>query len=168
MDDGKSWWRQEDGFSLMELSVSLPLFAVLLLSMAVLFGWGLKSYFYMVSDWQLQRDIQYSMKRISSDIMFANRVEYGSGYINISGKTDANQSTSVKYELTRERFPRIRRNSQPLTGESTLGVVEIEQMDFEMAGPSAVYIHIRGKNRITGHSYELRSAEYMLQKQGGS
>lgn len=168
MDDRKSWWRQEDGFSLIELSVSLPLFAVLLLSMAVLFGWGIKSYFYMVSDWELQRDIQYSMKRISSDIMFANHVEYGSGYITISGNPDSNLSTPVKYELTRENLPRIRRNKQPLTGESTLGVVEIEQMDFEMVGQSAVYIHIRGKNRITGHSYELRSAEYMLQKRGGS
>ena len=54
----------------MELTVSLPLFAMLLVSLAVLFGWGIKAYFYMISDWQVQRDVQFAMQRISEDVRF--------------------------------------------------------------------------------------------------
>lgn len=167
MDKDLHWLRQEKGFSMMELSVSLPLFAVLLLSLTVIFGWGIKSYFFMVSDWALQRDVQFSMKRICNDVMFADRVECDSGRITIYGKTSDNKTTRVNYELTRENFPRIRRNSQPLTGESSLGTIEIEEMDFDAVGEVGLYIHIKGRNRATGHEYELRTVEYMMNNTRG-
>ena len=152
----------------MELTVSLTLFAMLLVSLAVLFGWGIKAYFYMISDWQVQRDVQFAMQRISEDVRFGENFSCDGDKLIVQVREDAGIPIKVIYELTKETYPRVRRNSQPLTGESTLGRAVIEDLNFEAVGERTVFYSIRVRNELTGHPYEMRSAMTLLNKAVGS
>ena len=88
-------WRRgltgEHGYGLLELMAALPLASLLLVSLGVLFFMGVKTYVYMISDWELARQVQFSMEHIRHDLLYAVTVKEEAGENLLPGRCGAGQ-----------------------------------------------------------------------------
>lgn len=155
----------ERGYGLMELVAALPLAALLLFSLGVIFFMGIKTYIYMISDWELARQVQFSMEHIRHDLLYAVAVKEEAGKLKIYCREAAGSPKWVEYHLSSETRPHLMRNAQPVTGDSSLGDILITQFSYRKEGLRTVLFQIMAKNQLTGHTYGLESA-VTLPRQG--
>ena len=162
-------WRggltSEHGYGLLELMAALPLASLLLVSLGVLFFMGVKTYVYMISDWELARQVQFSMEHIRHDLLYAVTVKEEAGELKIYCRDAAGPAKWVEYHLSSETRPHLMRNAQPVTGDSSLGDILITQFSYRKEGLRTVLFQIMAKNQLTGHTYGLESA-VTLPRQG--
>ena len=157
MSSRRGKW-SEAGQSLAELAVAMPLIALLLGSLAVALGWGLRSYVAMLNDWELQNQIRFSMERITSDLMYAYRFESSDRRLRILIHDAGGVPKWIEYVLTEDERPRLMRNSQPMTGESRLVDLAVSEFELRPAGARTLFFRIKGENLRTGRVFELESA----------
>lgn len=164
------WLREEKGAGLLELLVAMPLLTALLIACGVVFCWGVKSYVYTRSDYELQQQLRGPMERIVYDLSCAeDAVTYGSGRLEITCRNLNSTSVKVAYHLDDDgkAFPKIMRNTssipQPLTGETKLADVQITKLYFSVTGRT-VYVEIKGNNRLTKREYTLHTAVTLPEK----
>lgn len=155
----------ERGYGLLELMAALPLASLLLCALGVLFFMGIKTYVYMLSDWELARQVQFSMEHIRHDLLYAVAVKDEAGKLKIYCRDAAGPPKWVEYGLSSEATPRLMRNAQPVTGGSSLGDIDITAFRYQREGMRTVRFEIRGRNRLTDHTYALDSA-VTLPRQG--
>lgn len=148
----------ERGYGLMELMAALPLASILLCALGVLLFMGIKTYVYMLSDWELVRQVQFSMEHIRHDLLYAVAVKEEGGALKIYCRDAAGPAKWVEYRLSSEAMPRLMRNAQPVTGGSSLGDIHITAFQYKKEGTRTVRFHIKGRNRLTDHTYALASA----------
>ena len=165
MSKRRKLWR-EAGQSLVELAVALPLIALLLGSLAMALGWGMRAYVSLLSDWELQNQVRFSMERITSDLMYAYRFESVGGRLRILIPGADGVPQWIEYVRTEEDRPRLARNSQPLTGESRLVDIAIADFEFRPVGTRTLFFRIKGENLRTGHVFELESAVTVANAEG--
>lgn len=151
----------EGGYGLLSLLVAMPLTALLLASLSVVFSLGIKSYAYMLSDWEMQRQVQFAMEHLRYDLLYALQVKEKGGKLSILCRDTSAAPEWVRYELTEESRPRMMRNHQPVTGESMLGDILITQFSYRRQGERTVFFMIAAQNLLTDHTYALESAVTM-------
>ena len=148
----------DQGFSLLELLISFPLIAMLLLAAGILFCWGIKSYTYMMSDWELQNQVRVSLEQVVRDLTYAEKLDILGKKLYIFCRSTDETPKWVEYTITEAAMPKITRNQQPITGESTLGDIQIQRFSYRMEKESTVIIEIIGENLLTRHIYKLETA----------
>lgn len=157
--------KQQKGMALLELLVAIPLLSILLASLGTAFLWGLKFYFFAVSDWELQEQVRISIERIVRDITYADRVKLVGEEVRIWIKDDETTDQKyVVYTTNGSRLPEITKNSQPMTGQSRLGEIAITKFNFRMQGTRTVFIEIEGENTLTKRRFLLETAATMIKK----
>lgn len=157
----RRWYRgltEERGYGLMELVAALPLASLLLFALGVLFFMGIKTYVYMVSDWELARQVQFSMEHIRHDLLYAVAVKEEAGKLKIYCREAAGPAKWVEYRLSSDSMPRLMRNEQPVTGGSSLGNILITGFSYRKEGTRTVLFQVMARNQLTDHTYGLESA----------
>ena len=148
--------KSEKGAAFLELIASMPLIAILLVALGTAFVFGVRAYLFLMSDWALQEQVGYAMERIVTDLRYAEEAKMEGNRLLIHCREIGAPLKWVEYERTNEAVPRIRLGDQPLTGQSTLGKIAMEDFRVEV-GTRAVFVRIAGKNLLTDQSYALET-----------
>ena len=147
---------REKGAALLELVASMPLIAALVVALGTAFVFGVRAYLFLMSDWALQEQVGYAMERIVTDLRYAEEAKMEGNRLLIHCREIGAPLKWVEYERTNEAVPRIRLGDQPLTGQSTLGKIAMEDFHVEV-GTQTVFVRIAGKNLLTDQSYALET-----------
>lgn len=148
--------KREKGAAFLELIASMPLIAILLVALGTAFVFGVRAYLFLMSDWALQEQVGYAMERIVTDLRYAEKAKMEGNRLLIHCREIGAPLKWVEYERTNEAVPRIRLGDQPLTGQSTLGKIAMEDFHVEV-GTQTVFVRIAGKNLLTDQSYALET-----------
>lgn len=151
---------RERGAALLELVVSMPLFAALFVALGTAFVFGVRAHLFLLSDWALQEQVGYAMERMVADLRYADDAEIEGHRLRIHCRGVSGPLQWVSYERTNEAVPRIRRDSQPLTGQSTLGQIKMKEFEAKWdddARRRAVFLRLAGENTLTGQTYALET-----------
>ncbi|MBQ4421847.1 MAG: hypothetical protein II880_02030 [Schwartzia sp.] len=148
--------KREKGAAFLELIASMPLIAILLVALGTAFVFGVRAYLFLMSDWVLQEQVGYAMERIVTDLRYAEEAKMEGNRLLIHCREIGAPLKWVEYERTNEAVPRIRLGDQPLTGQSTLGKIAMEDFHVEV-GTQTVFVRIAGKNLLTDQSYALET-----------
>ena len=143
---------------------ALPLASLLLFALGVLFFMGMKTYVYMLSDWELARQVQFSMEHIRHDLLYAVTVKEEAGKLKIYGRDSAGSAKWVEYKLSSDSPQCLMRNGQPVTGGSSLGDIRITEFRCRKEGEKTVLFQMMAHNRLTDHTYGLDSAVTLPQQ----
>ena len=142
----------------MEIAVATPLLALLCVAIGTVFVFGVRAYALVLSDWSLQEQVGYAMERMTADLRYAENAKVQDGKLRVLCRESSGAAHWVEYERTAETQPRIRRDSQPLTGQSTLGAIGMKTFEAEIVGERTVFLRLVGENQWTGQAYELETA----------
>lgn len=148
--------KREKGAAFLELIASMPLIAILFVALGTAFVFGVRAYLFLMSDWALQEQVGYAMERIVTDLRYAEEAKMEGNRLLIHCREIGAPLKWVEYERTNEAVPRIRLGDQPLTGQSTLGKIAMEDFHVEV-GTQTVFVRIAGKNLLTDQSYALET-----------
>ncbi len=154
MSDIRRIVHDEKGATLIELLIAMPMVSIMLLSMAVFLAYGLKTYVIALSDFEMQKEIQFSMEAIQHDLMYAIDAKAEPGVLRIK-KPGGAFGTWLSYGV---KEGRMIKGIQPMTGETTLGNIIIVSFECAKYGEKTVRYSIKARNSLTGREYELRSA----------
>ena len=147
----------EQGGILLELAVATPLFALLAIAIGTIFIFGVRAYALVLSEWSLQEQVGYAMERMTADLRYAEGAKMEGRKLRVLCRESSGAPHWVEYERTDEAQPRLRRGSQPLTGQSTLGAIGMKTFVAEVDGRT-VFLRLVGENQWTGQTYELETA----------
>ncbi len=136
----------------------MPMMVMLIAALGTVFAFGVRSYLFLMSDWALQEQVGYAVERMASDLRYAEKVLIADGRLKVYYRPGSGGAQWVEYEKTRERYPRIMRDDQPLTGQSILGLIAMRDFELEMVGMKTVFLRLEGENTLTGRKYELETA----------
>ena len=138
------------------VAASMPMIAALSVALGTAFIFGVRAYIFLMSDWALQEQVGYAMERMVMDLRYAEKAQIEGNRLRIYCRGVGGSVRLVVYERTNETVPRIRCDSQPLTGQSTLGKIAMEDFHVEV-GTQTVFVRIAGKNLLTDQSYALET-----------
>ena len=164
MSDGRH--AGEKGAALLELIASVPLIAVLSVALGTAFIFGVRAYLFLMSDWALQEQVGYAMERMVMDLRYAEDAKIEGNRLKVRCREVGGPLYWFVYERTNDTVPRIRRDSQPLTGQSTLGKIKMKEFEarFADAREQAVFLRLLGENTLTGQTYELETMVTLMGK----
>ena len=164
MSDGRH--AGEKGAALLELIASVPLIAVLSVALGTAFIFGVRAYLFLMSDWALQEQVGYAMERMVMDLRYAEEAKIEGNRLKVRCREVGGPLYWFVYERTNDTVPRIRRDSQPLTGQSTLGKIKMKEFEarFADAREQAVFLRLLGENTLTGQTYELETMVTLMGK----
>ena len=164
MSDGRH--AGEKGAALLELIASVPLIAVLSVALGTAFIFGVRAYLFLMSDWALQEQVGYAMERMVMDLRYAEDAKIEGNRLKVHCRELGGPLYWFVYERTNDTVPRIRRDSQPLTGQSTLGKIKMKEFEarFADAREQAVFLRLLGENTLTGQTYELETMVTLMGK----
>ena len=148
----------ERGSVLLEMAVAAPLLAVLAAAVGTMFLFGVRSYLLVMSDWVLQEQVSYAMERLTADLRYAEDAKAENGRLRVLCREVSGDAHWVEYDRTLEEQSRIRRDRQPLTGQSTLGAIRMQRFEAERIDERTMFLRIVADNEWTGQSYELETA----------
>ena len=136
----------------------MPLVVILLIAMGTAFAFGVRAYVFLLGDWELQKQVAFAMERMTTDLRYAENATISGDTLRVLCRMTNETAQWVDYEMTAEDLPRMMRSRQPMTGESSLGMIAMTRFAAEAVGPRTIFLRLRGENRLTGHIYELETA----------
>lgn len=148
----------ERGAGLLELAAAMPLLALLLAAVGTSFAFGVRAYAFLLSDWEMQREAGFAMERMTADLRYAEDAEVLNGRLRVRCRQTSEAAQWVEYARTSGEMPRMTRNSQPMTGESTLGPIAMTRFEAERVGARTMRLRLDAENRLTGRAFSLETA----------
>lgn len=162
---GENGWQEERGTSFLECLTALPLLAIVFTAFALLLTSVTKDIVCLLADWELQQEICLVTQRLERCLASADKVEfYGTGgqTISIRCREPGNPQRERWYTYTVKQSTyqpaRVTENTQPLTGDSSLGQTEITAFDCHYDGKGVFAIRVAGKSRVSKHDFALETA----------
>lgn len=161
--------RGEEGFSVLELLVALPLLLLLGFAMLNLFGMGVRYHQDFLGDWELMQQVRIPMEEIAQDVRYCRELRaevLDSRNVNLKIRRNyknENDDYWQSYRFTRlsDDGPFwIRKNNQPVLGNTSLSAVVLKECHFRILAPNKVQVVIAGCNRNTGHVFRLDRTMY--------
>lgn len=163
------WKAEEDGFSVLELLAALPLIWVIGFGMLNMFGMGVRYYQDFLGDWELMQQVRIPMEEIAQDVRYCRELQsevMDSHSINL--KIRRNYMNENDDYWQRYRFTRladgsgywIRKNNQPVLGNTSLSAVVLQECYFQILAPNKVRVVMAGCNQTTGHVFRLDRTLY--------
>ena len=161
----------EEGFSLPELLVAVPLMLMLGVGMLNLFFAGAGNYRDFVGDWELIQQVRVPMEEISRDIRYCGELkqENGSNYTMLyirrhylTGAQVTAEEYWQRYKITQRSANDywITKNDQPLVGKTALTNIVLDECSAQVLGTNKARVVISGTNKATGHSFRLARTFY--------
>ena len=174
----RKWISEEQGHSLFELSLSLPIMIVLTLTLGTMFLWSMKIFIYEMADWALQEEMYTALQRVAGDARAASSIKIRHKKLIYEGDDHAycsivlwksqcypsTEKTRVYYEAYQpDVIWKLYRNNtnEPITGDSILSDIYLTRFHCEIIPPARLRIEIAGVSGITKHRLET-SAEIFL------
>lgn len=168
----------EQGFALLELLASLPMLALLLVTIAGLFLYGMKLYYRNLADVELQQELQTAMSQIVDDLTETRAVEQLPGgqdgvmlaqrYDPSSGRSNHRDTyvTYRAYTVPRTTTRKLYYGSDfgaPMMGNHALAGVTITEFFCSPDSDKIGLVHLRlsGKSEVTKHEYTLKTTIYL-------
>lgn len=161
----------EKGFILFNNLISLSIILVLLSTIGVIIFWTLQKGKEIRGDFELLRELSYSMERITEDANLADRVKLDhtvtGDIIFIEYKTKPkNTFERVSYgkmDAPNGRLARMIVDSPtaPMTGDSEIGNVHITNFKTKKVSEHLILVELEGMSRVTNHIYTLKTAIYV-------
>lgn len=162
---------REEGFSLPELLITLPMLIMLGMALLSVFGIGSKYYRDFLGNWELVQQVRYPMEEIAKDIRYCNAIELhddgDSKYLRIKRYSSGNLDDPLRmywqeYKFTKrkDRDYWIQKNTQPVLGKTALTDIQLDLCECELLGENKVRVLISGINRSTGHKFKLERVFY--------
>ena len=158
----------ESGFSLLEISMSLPVLSLLLCTMAVSFLWTIRLFVYELADWTLQREMERAMERVMEEGRSAFQVDVSNDrqgtrdYIYF--RYSKGSSTCFFADMTNSTWVyKIYRldSTYPLTGDDAFAQTFISRFNCELEHPGIMRLEILGHCMTTGHAFQLVKEEFL-------
>lgn len=160
----------EDGFSLLELLLAVPLMIMLGFSMLQLFGLGIRTYADFLGDWELMQQVRIPMNEIASDVQYCTELKE---YVRDNDNRElqirrpllwTNGDDYLVYRFTRNYDSDggywLRKNNQPVLGKTSLTNIKLEECRFKILDRNKVYVVLAGLNKDTGHRFKLERTLY--------
>ena len=134
-----------------------------------LFGMGVRYYQDFVGDWELMQQVRIPMEEIAQDVRYCREIQsevMSSHSINL--KIRRNYMNENNDYWQRYRFTRladgsgywIRKNNQPVLGNTSLSAVVLQECYFQILAPNKVRVVMTGCNQATGHVFRLDRTLY--------
>ena len=164
--------------------VSLPLLTLTLVTVGFTFLSFMKIVFMERADFELQQEIDFSMKSLETDALESATYEIrgngkdtqlvfqkkrsnprstGPSRSDEGSMTYATQPKGGLVKFCRLGGTRGRGGLQPMTGESMFGDVTIQLFRAEALSSGGVHVVLEGRSRRTGHTYR-QTAVYPLER----
>lgn len=174
----RRWISEENGHSLFELSMSLPIMLVLTLTLGTMFLWTMKTFIYELADWELQEEMYGALQRVVGDARAASSIRITHKKLSFEGDDHAycsivlwksrcypdTEKERVFYGADQpEIIWKLYRNTtnEPITGDGIFSDVRLTRFHCEIIPPARLRIEIAGKSGITKHRLET-STEIFL------
>lgn len=163
------WKADEDGFSVLELLAALPLIWLAGFCMLNMFGMGVRYYQGFLGDWELMQQVRIPMEEIAQDVRYCRELQaevMDSRSINLKIRRNyknENDDYWQKYRFTELADGSgywIRKNNQPVLGNTSLSAVVLQECYFQILAPDRVRVVMAGCNRDTGHVFRLDRTMY--------
>lgn len=167
--------RSEDGFSLVEILAVMPMILLVTGAMLNLFGMGVRYYQDFLGDWELMQQVRIPMEEIAQDVRYCRELQAEAvDSHNINLKIRRNYKNEDEDYWQRYRFTQlsdgrgywIRKNNQPILGNTSLSAVVLKECYFQLLAPDKVRVVIAGCNQNTGHVFRLDRTLYSYGLEG--
>lgn len=160
--------KEEKGAGLLELVVAMPLISAMLATFAVLLCFGIRSYVFTRSDFELQEQVRIPLERIVRDLNNAEEAKVVDNKLAIQCRNSTELLWASYYLANSDKvYPKIMRswknNPQPLTGETKLADIQIKKFYSEVKDRT-VYIEIAANNLLTKTEFALHTAVTLPEK----
>lgn len=161
--------RSEDGFSIVEMLAAMPMILLLSGAILTLFGMGVRYYQDFLGDWELMQQVRVPMEEIAQDVRYCRELQsevMDSHSVNLKIRRNYKNENNDYWQYY--RFTRlsedgtfwIRKNSQPILGNTSLSAVVLKECYFQLLAPDKVRVVIAGCNQNTGHVFRLDRTMY--------
>lgn len=167
--------RSEEGFSLVELLAVMPMILLVSGAMLNLFGIGVRYYQDFLGDWELMQQVRIPMEEIAQDVRYCRELQsevMDSRNVNLKIRRNYKNENNDYWQyyrftrLTDEGTFWIRKNSQPILGNTSLSAVVLKECYFQLLAPNKVRVVIAGCNQNTGHVFRLDRTLYSYGLEG--
>lgn len=156
---------------IIEYMISLSINMLLLGSGIMLILTGTKDYIYEIGDWDMVSEIRMSLGQISDKVRYGNKIMCdGSDLWIIFYDKPAhiiyrdeyylknNENDGEGYILHKQYDAEaVTATGQPLTGDSFIGKVVINKLNFTKSDEHTLKIKIEGVNKLSGHTISLET-----------
>lgn len=165
--------KSEDGFTLPELLVAMPLLIITGLAILNVFAMAAKFHKDYLGDWELVQQVHYPMEEIAKDVRYCSEIRVDKkedGTIdllikrhylpaNISNAVSNYWQTYTFWHLS-DHYYYIYKNSQPVMGRTALTRVQLIACECDLLANNQVRVLIKGMNVATGHVFQLERVLY--------
>lgn len=161
----KLFLHNNKGFSLVELLVSIGL-------MLLLFNIVMNIFFFMMRVWyndnkmlELQQEARFSVDSIARDITYAKSFQIYSDRFEIITDVDNKPNAKIVYQLNHNASQcRLMRDNQPVTGETIVGKISVENFNIEALDTKTVLIKMSLIDTDTKQKFTIDTAATILNK----
>ena len=164
----------ERGILLMELAVSLPIFALLLTFLAFALLWSWRTYQHEIADAELRQEMQIAAARVVESALLSDHIRdrqrgiYEMAQNANTGSADSGQPHD-KYWLTGGQLV-YNNASFPMTGAFSGAGVHITSFSVQPdpRAPRLYHVEMSGVSMVTGRTYHLATAVYLREDMDGT
>ena len=156
------------GFLLMELAVTLSVFALLLTFLAFALMWSVRSFRQELADAELRQEMQTAAARIVESALLSDHIGERQRGIYEMRQWARTGAALDRYWLSDENLV-INEVTNPITGAFEGAGVHITAFSVEedVRVPRLYHIELRGESTVTGRTYSIATAVYLREDMGG-
>ena len=161
------------GILLMELAVSMSIFALLMSFLGFALLWSWRSYRDGIADAELRQEMQIAAARIVESALLSDHIgERQRGVYEMEQEmygAQISRGARERYWLSDGRLV-LNAVTSPITGAFGGAGVHIEAFSIreDAQRPRLYHIEMRGVSMVTGRSYSLATAVYLREDMGGT
>mgnify|MGYP000903604613 FL=1 len=156
------------GFLLMELAVTLSVFALLLTFLAFALMWSVRSFRQELADAELRQEMQTAAARIVESALLSDHIGERQRGVFEMRQWVLTGAALDRYWLSDENLV-LNAVTNPITGAFEGAGVHITAFSVEedVHVPRLYHIELRGESTVTGRTYSIATAVYLREDMGG-
>lgn len=145
-----------EGFSIFELLISIPINIMLLAGGIMLIYNAVHAYVYSISDLELIEEVRQTAQRIDDSLRYCCDKDVKKNILKVYVKDiSASEIKEITYLMHNNGI--VYCNNQPITGETMLGNIEIQRLQFDDNNDDTVHVFVEGVNLINGHRFSVEN-----------
>ena len=156
------------GFLLMELAVTLSVFALLLTFLAFALMWSVRSFRQELADAELRQEMQTAAARIVESALLSDHIGERQRGVFEMRQWVLTGAALDRYWLSDENLV-LNAVTNPITGAfEGAGVhITVFSVEEDVHVPRLYHIELRGESTVTGRTYSIATAVYLREDMGG-
>ena len=156
------------GFLLMELAVTLSVFALLLTFLAFALMWSVRSFRQELADAEMEQEMQIAAARIVESALLSDHIGERQRGVFEMRQWALTGVPLDRYWLSDKNLV-LNAATNPITGAFEGAGVHITAFSVEedVHVPRLYHIELRGESTVTGRTYSIATAVYLREDMGG-